>query len=283
MAKEHIMGEPPGLPPTTPRRRRPLHHLKYLGLVIVFLSGPVMFSLAAAGAFTATTKDVDACQDAAQKTPWDWAATKSWAIFDESAAGDGWHNVIENRNATELTALTVDQQKLRLHSASWPIQPKADAKLFFYSAEEVATLVEQARREADRDGKLRGELRRDLYRAQWIAKNSVRDDWTLPDRADSLKKLPNKNDEAAARQLAIWRVVDGLDPNSYSAVPDDISRRAQDLVELATHYTPVGGEPERDLGTASVAAWSARGWSVADQRVRRPLRRNIPTEPAVDL
>lgn len=248
------MGEPPGQPPATPRRRHPLHHLRYLALVIFFLSGPVMFSLAAAGSFT--TKNVDACQDKVLETPWDYAASKSQVTFDESVVGDGWGNVIGDRDATELAALTVDQQNIRLHSASWPVQPKADAKLYFYSAGEIADLLEQARDEADTDEEPTDDLRRSLFRAQWIAKNSLWN-WDYPDRPDKLQALPSKHNEAAARQLAIWHVVDGVGPESYSAIPPEISRRAQELVELANYYTPPDGEQE--LGNATVGAWSARG------------------------
>ena len=132
------MGEPPDQPLAMPDRQRPLHRLKYVVLIFVFLSGPVMFSLAAAKSFSA--KDVNSCQDTTGATPWDWAAAKLRLTFDEneSSKGDGWVKVIGDRDALELAAFTLDKQKIRLLSASWPVQPTSGAELYFWSPDEVA-------------------------------------------------------------------------------------------------------------------------------------------------
>jgi hypothetical protein len=249
------MGEPPGQPPAIHSRQRRLDRLKYLGLVLVVLSGPMVFSLAAAKSFAA--KDVDACQDATQETPWDWAAERLRLTFDQKATDEsnGWAGVVGDRNADELIAFTTDHQKVRMHSASWPVQPKANAELYYYSPGEVVDFVEQSSDQGDGQEEWTNELRRDVLRGQWIARNSVWH-WNHPDRADVLDALSDKDNEAAARQLAIWRVVDGLRRKSYSGVSEEISRRTQELVEFAAHYAPA--EEEMDLGTASLGAWSAR-------------------------
>jgi hypothetical protein len=278
------MGEPPDQPPAMPERQRPVHRLKYVLkhvlLIIVFLSGPVMFSLAAAKSFA--TEDVNSCQDTTRDTPWDWADAKLRLTFDEneSQKGDGWIRVIGDRDALEMAAFTVDKQKIRLHSASWPVQPKAGSELFFWSPDEVAKYVEQSRDEADKDEDWKSKLRRDLHRAQWIARDSVWH-WDHPDGKEVLDALSSKNDEAAARQLAIWRVLDGLNPKSYSSsgLTETISRRAQELVELAAYYAEENGE--RDLATASVGAWAARkaGQVLVKADIRLSSGDEVPNEP----
>lgn len=251
------MGEPPDQPPVMPDRQRRRHRLKCIVLIFIFLSGPFIFSLAAAKSFAA--RDVNSCEDTTRATPWDWAEKKVRLTVDqnESKQGYGWVKVIGNRDAEELAAFTVDKQKIRLDSASWPVQPKASGEMYFWSPNEVADHVGESRNQAGRGEEWTSKLRQDLYSAQWIARNSVWD-WNRPDGTGKVAPLLVKDDEAAARQLAIWRVLDGLDPKSYSGsgLPEKISRRAQELVDLAAHHAQENRP--LDLATASLGAWSGR-------------------------
>lgn len=246
------MSAPETPPPATPglrsllRRLGPIRRFGHLALVVILLSGPAIFAVTGIQSFA--TSEANACKAAPySETPRDWVARRVKLTLDQSLERDGWLNLVAGRDATELVALTADKRKVRLHSASWPVQPKANAELFFYSANEVGDRIE-------RSSDLRSKV--SLYHAQWIARNSPWP-WDSPRKDGKLGPLAYKTNEAAARQLAIWRVVDGLSIKAYDQrAPVEIRRRAEDLVQLAASY-PVK-DPELDPGRASLGGWTTR-------------------------
>ena len=255
--EEHSMSSMAYWPkPVGPERPGRLRRIRHAMLAIIILSGPAIFTAAAVRSYA--TSDANACQQARSlETPWDFAATKVKLTLDRSLTGDGLPGVAAGRDARELIAVTADQQRIRLHSASWPVQSRPDAELFLYSPNEVIDRIMDYSAANRRDRPiLVDELSLDLYRAQWIARESAFD-WDRPWEDGKLFPLGYKVDEAVARQLAVWRVVDGLAIATYDQYIDpEIARRADDLVDLSAYYAPEQGE--LDQGSASLGASSTR-------------------------
>lgn len=232
--------------------------LRQVLLVTVILSGPAIFFGSSMRSLSVTA--VNPCSSAPYRdTPWDFTGRKLKLTLDERFLGDGWTEAAAGRDANEFMALTADQQQIRLHSASWPLQPEPGAELYLYSADEVVERVMDFSASGRKVAELlQDELRRDLYRAQWIAKKSAFD-WDRPWEDGKLVPLAYKDDEAAARQLAIWRVVDGLSTGTYQGqVTREIVRRSEELLELSAYNAPEQGYLDHDQGAATLGASSIR-------------------------